>query len=623
MKLKLFVDIFNRKLVTSATSDFPVQLPNIFREDHIELEIMLLEPTGNLTSPLSTVDISSLSIQVAIGVPDSSPEALQTTFTKDTSTNKFSGALNINTTEMVAAFNSASGNTLSRFLEIEVEGTANQYHTVLQQAVTLSKDIVTHPLTAPSDVTSGSLFANSFAATATDSTTVEWTASGDYNYAHVKGMSGLSSLTAGQYLKVNSAGNGFELSTVSVSQALNDHTDVDLTTAAPTTNDLLRYDGSNWVPVAHSIDSNTDVDTSTSAPTTGQILSWNGSNWVPAAAASAGTQNLFATVEGDSGSTTANSVNDTLKIIGGDGIDTSINGDSVTIAGEEASTANRGIASFSNDDFTVTNGNVELKSISIANGGHGGSNAADGFDNLAPSTSAGDLITHDGNDNTRLAIGTAGQVLKVNSGANGVEWAAESGGGASTLIGLTDTPSSFGSAGQVLKVNSGGTALEFADDTDTTNFAVFANPNSVSLSNHHILRYNGAASAWIPDYEVVHFVIACSDETTALTTGTAKVTFRAVEGFLLDTVKCSVTTAPTGADLIVDVNVGGSSVFGSTKLTIDATEKTSITAQNNIGVLSSPLSINADSEITIDIDQVGSGTAGAGLKVCLIGKRNP
>ena len=42
MKLKLFVDIFNRKLVTSATSDFPVELPSIFREDHIELELSLI-----------------------------------------------------------------------------------------------------------------------------------------------------------------------------------------------------------------------------------------------------------------------------------------------------------------------------------------------------------------------------------------------------------------------------------------------------------------------------------------------------------------------------------------------------------------------------------------------------
>ena len=44
MKLTLFVDIHERKLVRSATSDFPVTLPTLFREDHIELEITLLEP---------------------------------------------------------------------------------------------------------------------------------------------------------------------------------------------------------------------------------------------------------------------------------------------------------------------------------------------------------------------------------------------------------------------------------------------------------------------------------------------------------------------------------------------------------------------------------------------------
>ena len=196
---------------------------------------MLLEPTGNLTNPLSTVDISSLSIQVAIGDPDSSPEALQTTFSKDTSTNKFSGTLNINTSEMIAAFNAATGNTISRFLEIEVEGTASQYHTVLQQAVTLSKDIISHPLVSPSNVTVGTAFANSFSATATDSTTVEWTLQ-RHNYAHLIGA-GIE-LTAGQYLKVNSAGTG-RACTVSVNQTLDDHTDVDLTTVAAATSSIL------------------------------------------------------------------------------------------------------------------------------------------------------------------------------------------------------------------------------------------------------------------------------------------------------------------------------------------------------------------------------------------------
>tara|TARA_Y100001938_G_scaffold150516_1_gene241804 strand:- start:699 stop:2453 length:1755 start_codon:yes stop_codon:yes gene_type:complete len=583
MKLKLFVDIFNRKLVTSATSDFPVQLPSIFREDHIELEIMLLEPTGNLTNPLSTVDISALSIQVAIGEPDSSPEALQTTFSKDTSTNKFSGTLNINTTEMVAAFNAATGNTIARFLEIEVEGTASQYHTVLQQSVTLSKDIITHPLVSPSSVTTGTAFANSFAATATDSTTVEWTASGDYNYAHLIGMSGLSSLTAGQYVKVNSGGTGFELSTVSVSQALNDHTDVDLTTAAPTANDLLRYDGTNWVPVAHSINSNTDVDTATSAPTTGQILSWNGTNWVPAAAASAGTQNLWATVEGDSGTTTADSTTDTLQIQGGDGIDTAVSGDVLTVSGEAASTTNKGIASFENDDFTVTNGAVSLKSISIANGGTGAANAADGFDNLAPTTTAGDLITHDGSDNTRLAIGTAGQVLKVNSAANGVEWGAASGAG--SIDGLTDVDTS--SSGHV-------------------------------PADEQVLTWDAGMSHWMPKALPVEIGIAVSDETTALTTGTAKTTFRMPHAMTLTAVRANVSTAPAGANLIVDINEGGTTIF-STNLSIDDGEKTSTTAATPAVI--SDTALADDAEITVDIDQIGSSTAGAGLKIWLIGTR--
>ena len=42
MNLKLFVDIYNRKLVKSVTSDFPVSLPTIFREDWIDLEVTLL-----------------------------------------------------------------------------------------------------------------------------------------------------------------------------------------------------------------------------------------------------------------------------------------------------------------------------------------------------------------------------------------------------------------------------------------------------------------------------------------------------------------------------------------------------------------------------------------------------
>lgn len=113
-------------------------------------------------------------------------------------------------------------------------------------------------------------------------------------------------------------------------------------------------------------------------------------------------------------------------------------------------------------------------------------------------------------------------------------------------------------------------------------------------------------------------VIACSDETTALTTGAAKITFRMPYAFTLSAVRASLTTAQTsGSIFTVDINEGGSTIL-STKLTIDNAEKTSTTAAT--AAVISDSSIADDAEMTIDIDQVGDGTA-KGLKVVLIGTR--
>lgn len=116
----------------------------------------------------------------------------------------------------------------------------------------------------------------------------------------------------------------------------------------------------------------------------------------------------------------------------------------------------------------------------------------------------------------------------------------------------------------------------------------------------------------------VELIVACSDESTALTTGAAKVTFRMPYNMKLTDVRASVGTAPTGATIIVDINEGGSTIL-STELTIDATEKTSTTA--SVPVVISDDDLADDAEITIDIDQIGSTIAGAGLKVTLIGTR--
>ena len=113
-------------------------------------------------------------------------------------------------------------------------------------------------------------------------------------------------------------------------------------------------------------------------------------------------------------------------------------------------------------------------------------------------------------------------------------------------------------------------------------------------------------------------IVAASDETTALTTGSAKVTFRMAYGVVLTAVRASLTTAQaSGSIFTVDINEEGTTVL-STKLTIDNTEKTSTTAAT--AAVISDTSLADDAEMTVDIDQIGDGTA-RGLKIVLIGYR--
>ena len=75
--------------------------------------------------------------------------------------------------------------------------------------------------------------------------------------------------------------------------------------------------------------------------------------------------------------------------------------------------------------------------LSVSNGGTGASSATAGFDALSPMTTAADIIVG-GSSGTgeRLAVGTAGQVLTVSSGAGALEWGSAGGSGTVTSVAL-------------------------------------------------------------------------------------------------------------------------------------------------------------------------------------------
>ena len=124
--------------------------------------------------------------------------------------------------------------------------------------------------------------------------------------------------------------------------------------------------------------------------------------------------------------------------------------------------------------------------------------------------------------------------------------------------------------------------------------------------------------ALIKTQVLVEICVAASDESTALAAGTSKITFRMPHAMTLTAVRASLSTAQSsGSIFTVDINEGGATIL-STKITIDNTEKTSTTAATPAVI--SDAALADDAEITVDIDQIGDGTA-KGLKVYLIGTR--
>lgn len=106
--------------------------------------------------------------------------------------------------------------------------------------------------------------------------------------------------------------------------------------------------------------------------------------------------------------------------------------------------------------------------MAIADGGTGQITKAAAFDGLSPLTSQGDVLTHDGTNNVRLARGSAGKYLKMNPGGTMPEWGdgyvtpTTTQGDIIVRGAGADTRLAIGTPGQVLKVDSGGNSPEWA-----------------------------------------------------------------------------------------------------------------------------------------------------------------
>ena len=131
---------------------------------------------------------------------------------------------------------------------------------------------------------------------------------------------------------------------------------------------------------------------------------------------------------------------------------------------------------------------------------------------------------------------------------------------------------------------------------------------STGITPNGLMAWNGTAWNRVGGSKVATFTFA---GTLSVISGAARLYFPTAVTIL--GISAAVGTAPSGASVVVDVNKNGTTIF-----TTQANRPT-IAAGTNTDLTNTPdvTTISANDYLTVDVDQIGSGTAGANLTVTI------
>jgi hypothetical protein len=164
-------------------------------------------------------------------------------------------------------------------------------------------------------------------------------------------------------ITVNGKGLITAVSTANVASTLNLASDTG-TDALSLLTETLTITGGEGIDTAINASTNTLTISAELADTTNKgVASFDTNDFNVASGAVELKDTVVKTVTTDSGALTPAS--HSLSILGGEGIDVTHAGSVITVAGEDASTTNKGVASFNTNNFTVSSGAVSTKDITL------------------------------------------------------------------------------------------------------------------------------------------------------------------------------------------------------------------------------------------------------------------
>ena len=274
-------------------------------------------------------------------------------------------------------------------------------------------------------------------------------------------------------------------------------------------------------------------------------------------------------IAGDTGTDTVSLLTDTLTVAGGEGVDVAVTNNTITISGEDASSSNKGIASFSTAGFSVTAGNVVLSDTVVQ-----GITTDSGAMNMAGNAitivgGEGVDVTHSGTTITVAGEVATGSNLGVAS-FNSADFSVTAGAVTIKTAGvgnaqLENSSLTIGSTTVALGATS--TSLAGLTELDVDNIRIDGNEISSTNTNGNIsLNPNGTGVVDVNNSRIT----SLADPTGAQDAATKSYVDSVAEGLA---VKPAVRAATT-ANLTATYNNGTSGV-GAT-LTIAATASLNI-----------------------------------------------